>query len=123
MGQTDPFLIRCATLSRRGGPDLFSLPHAPDPTPSPLSLAQSANALTYDELQGLTYLQVKGTGVANTCSVLNGGTSDLKVREGAILWLCGRGELAASNDQLPAVAHAGSRSIERSRQRPRDTHI
>jgi photosystem II oxygen-evolving enhancer protein 1 len=48
---------------------------------SPLSapLSQSANALTYDELQGLTYLQVKGTGVANTCSVINGGSSDLKV--------------------------------------------
>ena len=42
--------------------------------------SQSANALTYDELQGLTYLQVKGTGVANTCSVIQGGSSDLKVR-------------------------------------------
>ncbi|GAX73492.1 hypothetical protein CEUSTIGMA_g944.t1 [Chlamydomonas eustigma] len=41
-------------------------------------IAGSANALTYDELQGLTYLQVKGTGVANTCSIIEGGTSDLK---------------------------------------------
>jgi photosystem II oxygen-evolving enhancer protein 1 len=41
-------------------------------------LAGSANALTYDELQGLTYLQVKGTGVANTCPVIEGGSSDLK---------------------------------------------
>jgi len=41
-------------------------------------IAGSANALTYDELQGLTYLQVKGTGVANTCSIIEGGPSDLK---------------------------------------------
>ncbi len=46
--------------------------------------AQAANALTYDELQGLTYLQVKGTGVANTCSVIAGGSSDLKVRRGGV---------------------------------------
>eukprot|EP00798_Chlamydomonas_sp_ICE-L_P023362 gene23362-30623_t len=44
-------------------------------------LAGSASALTYDEQQGLTYLQVKGTGMANTCPVLSSGTSvvsDLK---------------------------------------------
>ncbi|KAG2492344.1 hypothetical protein HYH03_009292 [Edaphochlamys debaryana] len=41
-------------------------------------VAGSANALTYDELQGLTYLQVKGSGVANTCPVIEAGTSDLK---------------------------------------------
>eukprot|EP01026_Neomeris_dumetosa_P059025 TRINITY_DN550_c0_g1_i11.p1 TRINITY_DN550_c0_g1~~TRINITY_DN550_c0_g1_i11.p1 ORF type:complete len:303 (+),score=36.42 TRINITY_DN550_c0_g1_i11:158-1066(+) len=29
-----------------------------------------ARALTYDELQGLTYLQVKGTGIANTCPTI-----------------------------------------------------
>ncbi|GIL42419.1 hypothetical protein Vafri_395 [Volvox africanus] len=40
-------------------------------------VAGSANALTYDELQGLTYLQVKGTGVANTCPVLEKGSTDL----------------------------------------------
>jgi len=39
-------------------------------------LAGSANALTYDELQGLTYLQVKGSGVANTCPVIQGGSSN-----------------------------------------------
>lgn len=39
---------------------------------------QSANALTYDELQGLTYLQVKGSGIANTCPVIEGGSSNLK---------------------------------------------
>lgn len=38
---------------------------------------QSANALTFDELQGLTYLQVKGSGIANTCPVLESGTTNL----------------------------------------------
>jgi|EP00193_Tetraselmis_chui_P000372 photosystem II oxygen-evolving enhancer protein 1 len=38
----------------------------------------SASALTYDELQGLTYLQVKGTGVANTCPVIAGGSTNPK---------------------------------------------
>lgn len=41
-------------------------------------LAGSASALTYDELQGLTYLQVKGTGIANTCPVLDAGSTNLK---------------------------------------------
>lgn len=41
-------------------------------------LSQSASALTYDELQGLTYLQVKGSGIANTCPVIEGGSSNLK---------------------------------------------
>jgi len=41
---------------------------------------ESANALTYDELQGLTYLQVKGTGVANTCPVVEAGTTNVRVR-------------------------------------------
>ena len=41
-------------------------------------LLQSASALTYDELQGLTYLQVKGSGIANTCPVIEGGSSNLK---------------------------------------------
>lgn len=40
--------------------------------------SQSASALTYDELQGLTYLQVKGTGVANTCPVIAGGSTNPK---------------------------------------------
>merc|ERR1712225_66972 len=40
--------------------------------------AQSAQALTYDELQGLTYLQVKGSGLANTCPVLEGGSTNLR---------------------------------------------
>lgn len=39
---------------------------------------QSANALTFDELQGLTYLQVKGTGIANTCPTLAAGSSNIK---------------------------------------------
>eukprot|EP01025_Chloroclados_australasicus_P058196 TRINITY_DN728_c0_g1_i1.p1 TRINITY_DN728_c0_g1~~TRINITY_DN728_c0_g1_i1.p1 ORF type:complete len:300 (-),score=51.84 TRINITY_DN728_c0_g1_i1:244-1143(-) len=40
--------------------------------------AGSASALTYDELQGLTYLQVKGTGIANTCPTIEAGTTDVK---------------------------------------------
>ncbi|GLC51899.1 hypothetical protein PLESTB_000560800 [Pleodorina starrii] len=40
-------------------------------------VAGSANALTYDEIQGLTYLQVKGSGIANTCPVLEQGSTDL----------------------------------------------
>ncbi len=39
---------------------------------------QSANALTFDQLQGLTYLQVKGTGIANTCPTLDSGSSNVK---------------------------------------------
>lgn len=45
---------------------------------SSLMLAGASQALTYDELQGLTYLQVKGSGIANTCPVLEGGSSNLK---------------------------------------------
>lgn len=37
----------------------------------------SAGALTFDELQGLTYLQVKGSGLANTCPVIEGGSTNL----------------------------------------------
>jgi photosystem II oxygen-evolving enhancer protein 1 len=39
---------------------------------------QSASALTYDELQGLTYMQVKGTGIANTCPTVESGDADIK---------------------------------------------
>jgi photosystem II oxygen-evolving enhancer protein 1 len=42
------------------------------------SAPQSAQALTYDEIQGLTYLQVKGSGIANTCPVIAAGSTDLK---------------------------------------------
>lgn len=42
------------------------------------AFVQASQALTYDELQGLTYLQVKGSGIANTCPVLEGGSSNLK---------------------------------------------
>mmetsp|Transcript_8329 Transcript_8329/g.14281 ORF Transcript_8329/g.14281 Transcript_8329/m.14281 type:complete len:294 (-) Transcript_8329:484-1365(-) len=41
-------------------------------------MAGSANALTYNQLQGLTYLQTKGSGIANTCPVLESGTTNLK---------------------------------------------
>jgi len=45
-------------------------------------VAGSANALTYNELQNLTYLQVKGTGIANTCPVVEGEVGDLKLKAG-----------------------------------------
>merc|ERR1712185_73724 len=38
----------------------------------------SSGALTFDELQGLTYLQVKGSGLANTCPVIESGSSNLR---------------------------------------------
>merc|ERR1711981_474555 len=37
-----------------------------------------ALALTYDEIQGLTYLQVKGSGLANTCPVIESGSTNLR---------------------------------------------
>jgi photosystem II oxygen-evolving enhancer protein 1 len=39
---------------------------------------QSAQALSFDDLQGLTYLQVKGSGIANTCPVIEAGSTNLK---------------------------------------------
>jgi len=45
-------------------------------------IAGSAQALTYDEFQGLTYLQVKGTGLANTCPVLATSAGDVKIKAG-----------------------------------------
>jgi len=45
-------------------------------------LAGSAGAVTYDELQGLTYLQVKGTGLANTCPVVESGSNTIKIKSG-----------------------------------------
>merc|ERR1711998_368894 len=41
-------------------------------------LTGTAQALTYNELQGLTYLQVKGSGLANTCPIIEKGSSNLK---------------------------------------------
>jgi len=38
----------------------------------------AAHALTYEDVQGLSYLQVKGSGLANTCPVLEGGTTNVK---------------------------------------------
>jgi photosystem II oxygen-evolving enhancer protein 1 len=54
-------------------------PRPTNPRPSTsLHLPQSASALTFDELQGLTYLQVKGTGIANTCPTISAGSSNVK---------------------------------------------
>merc|ERR1712100_237623 len=41
-------------------------------------LSSKSQALTFDELQGLTYLQVKGSGLANTCPVIDGGSTNLR---------------------------------------------
>merc|ERR1711985_195127 len=41
-------------------------------------LSGTAQALTFDELQGLTYLQVKGSGLANTCPVIEGGSTNAR---------------------------------------------
>merc|ERR1712193_333329 len=40
--------------------------------------ATPAQALTFDELRGLTYLQVKGSGLANTCPVIEGGSTNMR---------------------------------------------
>jgi photosystem II oxygen-evolving enhancer protein 1 len=37
---------------------------------------QSAQAMSFDDLQGLTYLQMKGSGRANSCPTLDSGSSD-----------------------------------------------
>lgn len=57
--------------ARRRGPANIAPPAYPPPL-------QSANALTYEELQGLSYLQVKGTGVANTCPTIKDGSTNPK---------------------------------------------
>jgi photosystem II oxygen-evolving enhancer protein 1 len=45
-------------------------------SPNQPVLVQSAQAISFDEIQGLTYMQVKGTGRANTCPTLDEGTSE-----------------------------------------------
>merc|ERR1719313_1179748 len=40
--------------------------------------AKKSMALDYNQLQGLTYLQVKGSGIANTCPLMSSGTTNLK---------------------------------------------
>jgi len=41
-------------------------------------ISGSAKALTFNELQGLTYLQVKGSGLANTCPVIEAGSTNVR---------------------------------------------
>jgi len=45
---------------------------------SSIGFLGASNALTFDEFQGLSYMDVKGSGMANTCPVLNSGTNDVK---------------------------------------------
>eukprot|EP00803_Ostreobium_quekettii_P004909 evm.model.scf_108.18 EVM.evm.TU.scf_108.18 scf_108:125299-127870(-) len=42
----------------------------------------AANALTVDEIQSLSYLQVKGTGVANNCPTLNNASDPKTLKSG-----------------------------------------
>lgn len=41
-------------------------------------ISSPATALTADEINSLTYLQVKGSGVANTCPAIKSGSTDVK---------------------------------------------
>lgn len=41
-------------------------------------VAFPSQSLTFDKLQGLTYLQVKGSGLANTCPVIEEGSTTLR---------------------------------------------
>merc|ERR1712134_186420 len=43
------------------------------------TLSCCTSALSFDNLQGLTYLQIKGSGLANTCPVLEGGTTNVRL--------------------------------------------
>jgi len=45
---------------------------------SSIGFLGASNALTFDEFQGLSYMDVKGSGMANTCPILNSGTTDVK---------------------------------------------
>mmetsp|Transcript_4646 Transcript_4646/g.16046 ORF Transcript_4646/g.16046 Transcript_4646/m.16046 type:complete len:300 (+) Transcript_4646:61-960(+) len=47
-----------------------------------LAVAGGASALSYDDFQSLTYLQVKGTGLANTCPVIETESASLKIKAG-----------------------------------------
>lgn len=46
-------------------------------------VAGSASALTKDEIQGLTYLQVKGTGIANACPTLSKSADPKSLKPGS----------------------------------------
>jgi len=46
------------------------------------SVAGSAMALTKEEIDSLTYLQVKGSGIANTCPTIAGGEAGLTLGNG-----------------------------------------
>eukprot|EP01023_Acetabularia_acetabulum_P005460 TRINITY_DN1222_c0_g2_i6.p1 TRINITY_DN1222_c0_g2~~TRINITY_DN1222_c0_g2_i6.p1 ORF type:complete len:353 (+),score=65.79 TRINITY_DN1222_c0_g2_i6:140-1060(+) len=62
--------VVCSTLTEKIGQSAVAVA-------TTLALTSgAASALTYSELQGLTYLQVKGTGLANTCPTLGEGNTD-----------------------------------------------
>jgi Manganese-stabilising protein / photosystem II polypeptide len=45
--------------------------------------AQSAHALSFDDIQGLTYSQVKGSGRANSCPTLDSGDGASALKQGS----------------------------------------
>jgi photosystem II oxygen-evolving enhancer protein 1 len=45
-------------------------------------LVQSAQALSYDDIQGQTYMQVKGSGRANLCPTLDNGQDASALKPG-----------------------------------------
>lgn len=47
------------------------------------SCAGAASALTKEEIDSLTYLQVKGSGIANTCPTIAGGEAGLSLGNGS----------------------------------------
>ncbi|KAL4544834.1 hypothetical protein Ndes2526B_g00774 [Nannochloris sp. 'desiccata'] len=67
-------------------------------------IAGSANALSFDELQGLTYLQVKGSGIANTCPTIDAGSSNVK-------------DLKAGSYKCPVLSRSTAAAMLSSRKR------
>jgi len=64
-----------------GAPHPLAAKHSPSSLPSSTRPQSPAGAVTFDELQGLTYLQVKGSGIANTCPVVR-----MESEEGKSAW-------------------------------------
>lgn len=63
-------------------PASLSFPPSSPSSFSTFSTAQGAGAFTKDEIKNLTYLQVKGTGLANQCPIVKSDTSALSLGAG-----------------------------------------
>jgi len=86
--------------------------HAPPLLPALLALqpALAAERLTFDELQGLSYLDVKGSGIAHMCPTVRWAQLGLPVGAWpAGGWACGcaRGALLRSRPMLADSAVPG----------------